>query len=43
MKQSVVMEDLVVQTKKETLVSRDNKGKCRVVQVEAIYNEEGIY
>ena len=37
------MEDLVVQTKKEILVSRDNKGKCRVVQIEAIYNKEGIY
>lgn len=29
--------------KKEILVSRDNKGKCRVVQIEAIYNEESIY
>lgn len=29
--------------KKEILVCRDNKGKCRVVQIEAIYNEEGIY
>ena len=28
---------------KEILVCKDNKGKCRVVQVEAIYNEEGIY
>jgi hypothetical protein len=37
------MADLVVQTKKEILVSRDNKGKCRVVQIEAIYNSEGIY
>ena len=43
MKQNVVMEDLEVQTKKEILVSRDNKGKCRVVQVDAIYNEEGMY
>ena len=29
--------------KKEILVSRDNKGKCRVVQIEAVYNEDGIY
>lgn len=43
MKQNVVMEDLVVQTKKEILVSRDNKGKCRVVQIKAVYNEDGIY
>lgn len=28
---------------KATLVCRDNKGKCRVVEIEAIYFPEGIY
>ena len=28
---------------KEILVCKDNKGKCRVAQIEAIYNEKGIY
>lgn len=28
---------------KQILVSRDNNNKCRVVQIEAIFNEEHIY
>ena len=28
---------------KQILVCRDNKGKCRVVEIEAIYFPEDIY
>ena len=34
------MEDLVVQTKKEILVCRDNKGKCRQTVIETVWNED---
>lgn len=30
------MEDLAVQTKKEILVCRDNKGKCRQTVIETV-------